>query len=89
MASLHDPLPTLRPAPRETRRTAGADVIRYIFIVEDFHLLLLVGLPTHYQPPLLLTYPTQRSNHVMTGPDPVIVIGWLLIGIAPFAIGCG
>jgi hypothetical protein len=33
--------------------------------------------------------PTQRSNHVMTGPDPVIVIGWLLIGIAPFAIGCG
>jgi hypothetical protein len=25
----------------------------------------------------------------MTGPDPVIVIGWLLIGIAPFAIGCG
>jgi hypothetical protein len=25
----------------------------------------------------------------MTGPDPVIFIGWLLIEIASFAIGCG
>ena len=37
----------------------GADVICYIFIVEDFHLLLLVGLPTHYLSPLLLMYRTQ------------------------------
>ena len=27
----------------------GGDVTRYVFIVEDLHLLLLVGLPTHYQ----------------------------------------
>jgi len=26
-------------------------VTRYVFIVEDLHLLLLVGLPTHYQRP--------------------------------------
>jgi hypothetical protein len=25
----------------------------------------------------------------MTGLDPVIFIGWLLVGIASFAIGCG
>ena len=29
----------------------GVDVTRYVFIVEDFHLLLLAGLPAHYQPP--------------------------------------
>ena len=42
-----------------------------------------------YQPPLLLTYRTQRSYPVMTGLDPVIFIGWLLIGIATFAFGYG
>ena len=48
-----------------------------------------------YQPPLLLTYSAQRSNPVMTvlGPDPrinpVISIGWLLNGIASFAICYG
>jgi hypothetical protein len=30
-----------------------------------------------------------RSNLVMTELDPVITIGWLLIGIASFAIWCG
>ena len=25
----------------------GADVVRYAFIVEDFHLILLAGLPAH------------------------------------------
>ena len=29
----------------------GGDVTRYVFIVEDLHLLLLAGLPAHYQPP--------------------------------------
>jgi hypothetical protein len=28
----------------------GADVDRYSFIVEDFHLLLLAGLPAHLTP---------------------------------------
>ena len=28
----------------------GASVGRYAFTVEDFHLLLLAGLPAHYQP---------------------------------------
>jgi hypothetical protein len=27
----------------------GGDVTRYVFIVEDSHLLLLAGLPAHYQ----------------------------------------
>jgi hypothetical protein len=27
----------------------GGDVTRYVFIVEDLHLLLLAGLPAHYQ----------------------------------------
>jgi hypothetical protein len=31
----------------------------------------------------------QRSNPVMTGLDPVISIGWLLAGIASFAICYG
>jgi hypothetical protein len=26
----------------------GGDVIRYVFIVEDLHLLLRAGLPAHY-----------------------------------------
>ena len=34
----------------------GGDVTRYAFIVEDLHLLLLAGLPAHYQPPLMLTH---------------------------------
>ena len=29
---------------------SGAGVGRYAFTVEDFHLLLLAGLPAHYQP---------------------------------------
>ena len=29
----------------------GGDVTRYVFIVEDLHLLLLAGLPAHYQRP--------------------------------------
>ena len=33
----------------------GADVTRYVFTVEDFHLLLLAGLPAQYQPPGSLT----------------------------------
>src|SRR5690349_8182372 len=45
MASLHDPLPTLHPAPRGAQCTARGDVIRYVFIVEDLHLLLPAGLP--------------------------------------------
>ena len=45
--------------------------------------------PVLYQPPLLLTYCTQRSNPVMTGLEPVIFIGWLLTGIASFAICYG
>ena len=28
----------------------GGDVTRYVFIIEDLHLLLLAGLPAHYQP---------------------------------------
>jgi hypothetical protein len=31
-------------------------VTRYVFIVEDLHLLLLAGLPAHYQPAERLTY---------------------------------
>jgi hypothetical protein len=42
-----------------------------------------------YEPPLMLKYRMQRSNPVMTGLDPVIFIGWLLTGIASFAIWCG
>ena len=30
----------------------GGDVTRYVFIVEDLHLLLLAGLPAHYQAPV-------------------------------------
>jgi hypothetical protein len=30
-------------------------VTRYVFIVEDLHLLLLAGLPAHYQQPLIVT----------------------------------
>jgi hypothetical protein len=33
--------------------------------------------------------PHATTHPVMTGLDPVICIGWLLIGIAAFAIGCG
>ena len=33
----------------------GVDVTRYVFIVEDLHLLLLAGLPAHYQRPRPLT----------------------------------
>jgi len=33
----------------------GGDVIRYVFIVEDLHLLLLAGLPAHYQRPHPMT----------------------------------
>ena len=33
----------------------GGDVTRYVFIVEDLHLLLLAGLPAHYQQPLIVT----------------------------------
>jgi hypothetical protein len=33
----------------------GADVTRYVFIVEDLHLLLLAGLPAHYQTPRPMT----------------------------------
>jgi hypothetical protein len=33
----------------------GVDVTRYVFIAEDLHLLLLVGLPTHYQAPYPMT----------------------------------
>ena len=47
MAGLHVPLPTLRRRPRERLRTLGADVDRYSFIAEDFHLLLLAGLPAY------------------------------------------
>ena len=32
-----------------TNARLGADVVRYSFIVEDLHLLLLAGLPAHYQ----------------------------------------
>ena len=42
-----------------------------------------------YQPPLPLTCSAQRSTPVMTGLDPVISIGWLLTGIASFAICYG
>ena len=49
MASPRDPLPTLRPGPRGTRARLGGDVTRWVFIVEDSHLLLLAGLPAHYQ----------------------------------------
>ena len=34
----------------------GGDVTRYVFIVEDLHLLLLAGLPAHY-------HPTERLTH--------------------------
>src|SRR5690349_20023068 len=34
----------------------GGDVTRYVFIVEDLHLLLLAGLPAHYHPPEPLTH---------------------------------
>ena len=47
MAGLHAPLPTLRRHPRGYLRTARADVVRYSFIVTDFHHLLLAGLPAH------------------------------------------
>jgi hypothetical protein len=33
----------------------GGDVTRYVFIVEDLHLLLLAGLPAHYQPAYVVT----------------------------------
>ena len=35
---------------------------RYVFIVEDLHLLLLAGLPAHYQPPLTLTLMRSSSS---------------------------
>jgi hypothetical protein len=34
----------------------GASVGRYTFTAEDFHLLLLAGLPAHYQPEKRLTH---------------------------------
>lgn len=37
----------------------GGDVTRYVFIVEDLHLLLLAGLPAHYQP----SYPVTGFAH--------------------------
>ena len=33
----------------------GVGVTRYVFAVEDLHLLLLAGLPAHYQPPYVVT----------------------------------
>jgi hypothetical protein len=47
MAGLHVPLPMLRRHPRGCLRTAGADAVRYSFIVVDLHHLLLAGLPAH------------------------------------------
>ena len=45
-------LPCRRFAVPLTRADArlGASVGRYTFTAEDFHLLLLAGLPAHYQP---------------------------------------
>ena len=45
----------------------GASVGRYAFTVEDFHLLLLAGLPAHYQP-------AERLTHVETG-EPLVGYG--------------
>jgi hypothetical protein len=41
--------------PAEADARLGASVGRYSFTVEGFHLLLLAGLPAHYQPPDVLT----------------------------------
>jgi hypothetical protein len=48
MAGLYNPLSTLRRHPRGCLRMTRVDVTRYIFIVADFHHLLLAGLPAHY-----------------------------------------
>jgi hypothetical protein len=44
----------VRPRAGQNARLGG-DVTRYVFIVEDLHLLLLAGLPAHYQAPEPLT----------------------------------
>ena len=44
------------PPPSRGDARLGASVVRYAFTVEDFHLLLLAGLPAHYQPPKRLTH---------------------------------
>ena len=40
----------------------GASVVRYAFTVEDFHLLLLAGLPAHYQDSLIRTDAPNRAG---------------------------
>ncbi len=47
MAGLCVPLPTLRRAPRDKAARLGASVVRYAFTAEDFHHILLAGLPAH------------------------------------------
>ena len=47
MAGLPVPPPTLPDVLTDACARLGADVVCYSFIVEDLHLLLLAGLPTH------------------------------------------
>jgi hypothetical protein len=51
----------------EQNARLGGDVTRYVFIVEDLHLLLLAGLPAHYQVPETLKGQRIRSKPVMPG----------------------
>jgi hypothetical protein len=51
----------------EQNARLGGDVTRYVFIVEDLHLLLLAGLPAHCQAPEILTHAQSRfPMEVMT-----------------------
>lgn len=58
----------------------GASVTRWVFAVADFHLLLLVGLPTHYQPALRSTLPQATKSGLLNEmPDQMRVglnAGW-------------
>src|SRR3954454_22310204 len=47
----------------------GGDMTRYVFIVEDLHLLLLASIPAHYQWPLTLTV-ARSSGPGLSGPPP-------------------
>ena len=60
MASLHDPCRrfALPLAGHDAR--PGGDVTRYVFIVEDLHLLLLAGLPAHYRAAKTMTHEYPR-----------------------------
>ena len=61
---IRSPADASRPASRPIRARLGADVVRYSFIVVDFHHLLLAGLPAHLTPILAEKARSHRTAKV-------------------------